>query len=183
MRIIAGKYKGRQLLNFKETHIRPMSDRVKESVFNILRDEIDGARILDLFSGTGSIALEALSRGASQATLVEKSSKSLDIIRKNIESLNIQNVRLIQSDVLKYLRNYEGTEIDVVFIDPPFTEKMGHQVLQIIKDSAVLGTQTIVLIETSAHERIDDVYGNLKRFDTRSFGDKIISFFQLESNE
>ena len=84
MRIIGGKYKGLYLTNFKADHIRPTTDRVKESMFNILQAQIEDARVLDLFSGTGNLGIEAISRGARHVTFVEKNKKSIQILKENI---------------------------------------------------------------------------------------------------
>src|SRR5690606_35256713 len=106
MRIISGKFGGRKLVHFKADHIRPTTDRVKEVIFNKLQSDIDGSRVLDLFSGTGSLALEALSRGASWVTAVEKNPKSIEIIKKNCELLKIPpgEIALVKKDVLAFLK-------------------------------------------------------------------------------
>src|SRR4051812_6497919 len=109
MRIISGKFKGQRLASFDEEHIRPMTDRVKESLFNIWSGYIEEARVLDLFSGTGSVGLEALSRGAKSIDMVEKSPKSIQIISKNCQLLKItEGVDIHKQDVLIFLERYSG---------------------------------------------------------------------------
>lgn len=178
MRIIAGKFRGRRLVSFKADHIRPTTDRVKESVFNKLQAEWDGATVLDLFAGTGNIGFEALSRGAASVTAVEMSAKSIDIIRRNIEELKIgREHRIVKDDVLKWLGRYKGDAFGIVMADPPFTESLAHATLELLAKSEAVGPQTTVVVEASSHERVDESYENLVCWDRRDYGDKQISFW------
>jgi 16S rRNA (guanine966-N2)-methyltransferase len=178
MRIISGKLKGRYLVEFKADHIRPTTDRVKESIFNILRSDIEGASVLDLFAGTGNLTIEAWSRDAAKVVAVELNKKSLEIINKNIQTFKIQDgIEILRQDVFRFLKAYKGSPFDVIFADPPFTEKIGHAVMEQISSSAVVGQKTIVVIETAKVERIDDKYENLVLIDRREFGDKRASFY------
>jgi 16S rRNA (guanine966-N2)-methyltransferase len=179
MRIIAGKYKGHQLVPFQADHIRPTTDRVKESQFNILMSHFDGTRVLDLFAGTGNLGLEAISRGASEVLFVEKSKQSIQILEKNIQKLKISEAyKIIQKDVLSFLKTYQGEPFDVIFADPPFTEVMAHDVMQAICESKVFAPTTVMTIESARKEKILDHYTSLERYDVREFGDKVLSFFR-----
>ena len=131
MRIISGKYKGRHLVSFKADHIRPTMDRVKETLFNKWMGYIEEAHVLDLFAGTGNLGLEALSRGANHVTFVEKNSKSISIIRENIQTLKIPPTEqvVLPKDVFSFLKTYAADPFDLIFIDPPFTEKLAHDVM------------------------------------------------------
>ncbi len=183
MRIISGKFRGRRLVHFQADHIRPTTDRVKESVFNKLQGEVDGARVLDLFSGTGNLACECISRGAVHVDAVELSKKSIAIIRDNLKLLDIEDqVRVHQDDVLKWLKRYQGEPYDLVIADPPFTEKMAHSVLQEIAASSAVGPQTTVVTESSSHETVLESYPNLEKFDERDYGDKRVSFWRRPSS-
>lgn len=178
MRIIAGKFKGRRLVSFKAEHIRPTTDRVKESVFNKLQGDWDGAAVLDLFAGTGNIGLEAISRGASSVLAVELSAKSIDIIRRNVAELEIgKEHRIVKDDVLKWLARYSGPAFDIVMADPPFTESLAHSTLELLATSPAIGAHTTVVVEASSHERVDEAYTNLVCWDQRDYGDKKISFW------
>lgn len=179
MRIISGKYKGHQLVAFKADHIRPTTDRVKETLFNKLMFDLDGARVLDLFCGTGNLGLESLSRGARECVFVEKNPKSIQIARQNIEKLKVpaSDYKIINMDVLAYLKSYQGEPFDIIFADPPFTEQMAHEVMTFASQSAVFGETTKWAIESARKERLEDVYETLERYDAREFGDKILSFF------
>lgn len=181
MRVISGRFKGHPLVAFDAPHIRPTTDRVKETIFNKLMMDIPDARVLDLFSGTGSLAIEALSRGAAHVECVEKNKKSLRIIRQNLEKLKIvDEIQVHPVDVLRFVQSYQGPMFDVVLVDPPFTQKMAHSVMEVIAKSQVWARETLVVIESSSQERIDDDYGPFKLLDRKSFGDKCVSFFSAE---
>lgn len=183
MRIIAGKYKGHQLVSFSADHIRPTTDRVKESLFNMIQMHLEGARVLDLFSGTGNLGLEALSRGAAKVLFVEKNRKSIQILEKNINKLKVtEPYQILQKDVLGFLKNYEGEPFDVIFADPPFTEKMAHDVMLAADVSKVFHESTLMMIESARREQIFEDYPQLTRYDVREFGDKILSFYQRKAN-
>lgn len=180
MRIIAGKYGGRRLVSFKASHIRPTTDRVKEAIFNQLQFEIDGARVLDLFSGTGSLALEALSRGAEKVTAVEMSSKSVAIIKQNKKALSVgDELEIVTTDVLKYLKNATAS-FDIVLVDPPFTKKMAHDTMLTLSENQSFSGEISLFIESSSQEKIEDVYGDWKLRKRKSYGDKFLSIFDLE---
>jgi 16S rRNA (guanine966-N2)-methyltransferase len=182
LRIITGKYKG-NLVAFQAGHIRPTTDRVKESLFNIIMNQIDGARVLDLFAGTGSLGLEALSRGAREVIFVEQHKKSVEIIRKNIQKLKvIEPTQIIQKDVLSYLKQYNGEPFDIIFCDPPFTEEMADEVMMTATLSKVFGENTIMTIESGRREKINSEYPPLVRYDYREFGDKYLSFYRKNIN-
>lgn len=178
MRIISGKYKG-NLVSFQATHIRPTTDRVKESLFNILQGQIEGSRVLDLFSGTGSLGIEALSRGARDAVFVDANKKSADILRKNLQKLKVQEpTQIIQKDVLSFLKTYDGEPFDLIFSDPPFTEEMAHDVMLALSKSKVFHGDTLMTIESGRREKIEEDYLPLIRYDVREFGDKFLSFYR-----
>lgn len=179
MRIIAGKFKGHHLVSFQAKHIRPTTDRVKETLFNKLSFEANFGRVLDLFCGTGNLGLEALSRGSEHVTFVDSHKQSLLITRDNLRKLKVSDSEalVIQKDVISYLKSYTGTSYDLILADPPFTIKMAHDVMLAASQSAAFGPQTIMTIESEQKERMDEVYGEVRRYDVREFGDKILSFF------
>ncbi len=175
MRIIAGKYGGRKLTHFKANHIRPTTDRIKESIFNRLQFQIDGALVLDLFSGTGNLAIEALSRGAEKVTAVEAHPQSMAIIKKNKELLGIgKELDCQQKDVFKFLKNCEES-YPLILVDPPFTEKLADEVLKALSQSQCIAQGTEVFIESSAKEHTAEEYLPLKRVLHKSYGDKFLS--------
>lgn len=181
MRIISGKYKGRNLVSFKADHIRPTMDRIKETIFNKWMMYVDGAKVLDLFAGTGNLGIEALSRGATHVTFVEKSNKSMSIVKENLELLKINksDYQIQLKDVLSFIRQDSNVVYDLIFIDPPFTEKMAHDVMSAMGKSSIFGPHTRIVIESIKQERIDDSYGDLVCYDRQDYGDKFLSFFAL----
>jgi 16S rRNA (guanine966-N2)-methyltransferase len=155
---------------------------VKETLFNKIQGPIVGARVLDLFSGTGNLGLEALSRGADSVLFVEKNRKSIQILEKNIAKLKVDEpFQILQKDVISFLKNYEGEPFDIIFADPPFTEAMAHDVMQAADSSRAFHSQTLMMIESARREKILDDYPHLTRYDVREFGDKILSFFQQKA--
>jgi len=185
MRIISGKYKGHHLVSFQADHIRPTTDRVKESLFNKIQGLVEDARVLDLFSGTGSLGLEALSRGAREVLFVEKSRKSLQILERNLAKLKVtEPYQVMQKDVLGFLRGYEGEPFDLIFVDPPFTEKMAHDVLLTADFAAakLFHPETLLMIESGQGETVLESYSSLVRSDVREFGDKSLSFYRLKTS-
>ena len=182
MRIIAGKYGGRRLKAFKADHIRPTTDRVKETLFNIIQASLPGARVLDLYAGTGSLGLEALSRGAESVLAVELNRKSQSIIKENVALLKAENEHsLAGEDVFKFLKRYEGESFDVVFIDPPFTKAIAHDSMLALAPCKFLNEDCVIAIESSKQERIDDNYDGLELLDRKAFGDKSLSLFTKKS--
>ena len=184
MRVISGKFKGRQLVDFQADHIRPTTDRVKETLFNKLMGRIEEARILDLFSGTGNLAIECLSREAAWVDLVENHKKSLAIIRENLAKLKLENGYKVHSlDAFRYIENYSGVPYDIVLADPPFTRAWAHDLaLKIGASRTLLGEGSVFVIEASSKERMDDQYPGLNRLDRREFGDKHLNFFEKVKN-
>jgi 16S rRNA (guanine966-N2)-methyltransferase len=178
MRIIAGRFRGRRLASFKADHIRPTTDRIKESIFNKLQGDVDGARVLDLYSGTGNLSCESISRGALSVDAVELSRKSIQIIRENLKLLEIENdVRVFNDDVLKYLEKYAGEAYDLILCDPPFTEKLANSTLEALARSQAVGPNTTIMIESSSHETVLDHYEGLERTGERDYGDKRVTFW------
>lgn len=179
MRVISGKYKGRPLVPFQADHIRPTTDRVKETLFNMWMFDVAGAQVADLFSGTGNLGIEALSRGAKHVVFVEKHPKSIEILRQNLTKLKVPaaDYTIVNADVLQYLRKYEGEPFGLIFVDPPFTERMADKVLAQVSVSRVFGAETLLAIESERTEKVEENYADIERYDQRKFGDKILSFF------
>jgi 16S rRNA (guanine966-N2)-methyltransferase len=137
------------------------------------------ASVLDLFSGTGNLGLEALSRGAVHVDFVDINAKSVQILKKNVEMLKLgaPEYAIYKQDVLAYLKKYRGKPYNLILIDPPFTEKMAHEVMTALDQSSCFDENTLIAIESVKKERIDDAYSNLYRYDFNDYGDKILSFF------
>jgi len=151
MRIIAGKYRGRLLTTGDDLSVRPTTDRVKQTIFDILsaRIEFEGIAVLDLFAGSGSLGLEALSRGASNATFVEKAKKSLILAERNIKTLSCEpQSKLYQADVFWYLKNTRQS-FDLVFADPPYKLEIIGTIPERVFESSVLKENSYLVMEHS----------------------------------
>lgn len=184
MRIVGGKYSGHVLVSFSADHIRPTTDRVKQTLFDILQGHVDGARVLDLFSGTGSLGFESISRSAEFVTFVEKSKKSIEILNKNKEKLRLKTgFEILNLDVFKFLKSYEGPPYDLILADPPFTEVIADQVLEAAAIAKIWAPHTVMAIESGKKEDIKLRYKNLTQYNQRDFGDKKLSFYRPEVSQ
>lgn len=185
MRIIAGRFKGRVLSSFQASHIRPTTDRVKESLFNKWMGLVEEAKVLDLFSGTGNLGIESLSRGATHVDFVEMNVKSIQILKKNIELLKVEKheYAVYKQDVLSFLKKYQGEPYGLILADPPFTEKMAHDVMLALDASRCFDENTRIAIESHKKERMDEEYSRLYRYDFNDYGDKVLSFFAKKAED
>jgi 16S rRNA (guanine966-N2)-methyltransferase len=188
MRIIAGKFRSRQLKSLKGLALRPTSDRLRETLFNVLGDLVSGACFLDLFAGTGAVGIEALSRGASEAIFVEKHVPTVALIKKNLESLEIRGgVRVLTQDVLKALERLAGepsgssARINIVFLDPPYAEKEQYtEVLSSLANSnaKLLAPGAVVAAEHLRTLELREFFGTLERVRVLRQGDAALSFYR-----
>ena len=178
MRIIAGKFRGRTLASVGKgdphARLRPTSDRVRESLFSILAglDVVEGSRVLDLFAGTGALGLEALSRGAAQATFVENGRTALSLLRKNIALVGCDDVAEILSCDATRLPQNPGKPCDLIFLDPPYGKGLGQKALIAAKAGGWCALGALVVLEDSAPMAAPDGF---ELHDARKYGDTHIS--------
>lgn len=153
MRVIAGTARRLSLKTVPGMDTRPTTDRIKETLFNILQPHIPDCRFLDLFSGSGGIGIEALSRGAASAVFVEKNPKACACIRENLSFTKLaEHGKLLNMDVLQALRSLEGEEpFDCIFMDPPYNHELERQVLEYLKDSSLADPNTLIITEADLH--------------------------------
>lgn len=179
MRVISGELKGRRLIGAKGRHTRPTADRVKEALFNILADNVVGASVLDLFAGTGSLSIEALSRGASFAVLIDNHTDPLAVIKKNIRVCALESrSRIIRWDIQRNLVCLKSDTIfDLVFMDPPYNSGMIPIVLNHLVSSQSLSPNVRIIVEHSSHESLPLVIHALDRYDQRKYGQTVLSFY------
>ncbi len=151
MRVIAGTARSMPLKTVKGLDIRPTTDKTKETLFNVLQADVPGSRFLDLFSGSGAIAIEALSRGADHAVLVEQNAKAAACIKENlIFTKTVDRAEIRKCDVLTALHQMEGQKpFDIIFMDPPYDQGLEWQVLAYLKDSTLADAYTILVVEAS----------------------------------
>lgn len=181
MRIIGGKFRGRVLAQFDGEEVRPTADRVKESLFNILAPRISGSRVLDLFSGSGALGLESLSRGAKEVVFNDVSKDSVGILKKNVARLkppvSADEVKIYNLDYLACLERVTGA-FDLVFIDPPYRFDYGALALKRIAERGLLADGGVIV-----YERDRTFEGNVKgleKFDERKYGKTTLTFFRKE---
>ena len=160
MKIISGIYKGRKIEGFDIEGTRPTMDRVKESLFAMIQDNIKESIILDLFSGSGNLAIESLSQGAKFAYLVDKNKKAVSIIKKNIKNIGIKNYNILNNDFKKALNYYYENNIkfDVIFLDPPYQTDYIEQSIKLITEYNLLKENGILVAESSNLDKI--IYPN-----------------------
>lgn len=162
--------------------VRPTTDRVRESLFAILRHDLPRARVLDLCAGSGSLGIEALSRGASHVTFVDAYGPCLDIVRQNLETVRAEweAVRLLRADVVRALETFEASDeaFDVVFVDPPYASHLAHQALQRLGMGELVSESGVVVVEHPHRTPLADFYGNLTRVRVETYGETSLSFYR-----
>lgn len=151
MRVIAGSAKRLQLKTLDGMDTRPTTDRIKETLFNMISPYIAGCSFLDLFSGSGGIGIEALSRGAENAVFVEKNPKAMACIKENLKNTKLESkAAIMMTDVLLALNRLEGTQcFDYIFMDPPYNQDLEYKVLSYLSDSQIVGSDTVIIVEAS----------------------------------
>lgn len=180
MRIISGEKKGLKLKIPKSNNIRPTADRIKEAVFNIIGDIKDG-KVLDLFSGSGSIGIEFLSRGAEFVYFIDDSTISIKCISENLDKINFENkYKVVKQDAIRALKYFEKKDIkfDYIYLDPPYKDKfLFDESIEKIAQYGLLNNNGILIVEHDKYYKIKE-YSNLKVVDTRKYGSKNVTFFE-----
>ncbi len=180
MRIVGGTVRGRTL-ETPQNHeiIRPTADRVRETIFNVLGQTCEGLEVLDLFCGTGALAFEALSRGASRAVLVDSGKEAQKLVKTNAESLGFAGqIEFLAMPALRGIHHLAAQKrrFEVVFSDPPYKQKATVDVLSAL--TTVLSEGGVAVVEYSKHEAVPDEVGELRRVDERTFGETVVSMFR-----
>ena len=189
MRVIAGKFRSRTLQSLRGMDIRPTSDRLRETLFNVLTagntEALEGTTFLDLFAGTGAVGIEALSRGAKEVFFVENSKPAAEMIRKNLQSLGVtEGFKIVPFDLPHAFWRMERQKVaaDVVFIDPPYRlQDIYKDTLRALADSSVIWAMSVVIAE---HEKKFDPgseFGPLRRFRLLAQGSAALSFYRLKT--
>lgn len=185
MRIVGGRLRGRALVSPADTRVRPTSDRVRESIFNILMHNdfgigfgVEGARVIDLFAGTGAFGCEALSRGAKFALFVDDHAESRGLIRQNVEALGLTGASKIWKRDARALgpmpANANGP-FDLIFLDPPYRQDLAAAALKSVREGAWATEQPLVIVETAADEPTVVAEG-FAVADERGYGETRVSF-------
>ncbi len=155
LRVIAGKYRGRHLEQPPLGITRPTTDRAKEAIFSSIHFKLEGALVLDVFSGSGSLSIEAVSRGAMKAFAVEQNKKAVEVIEHNVAKLEIPNISIIKRNAIDFLKSSAGTKYDFIFMDPPYKEpQLANDALQAIAQNGILKDLGLIVLETSKPSEI-----------------------------
>ncbi|WP_438951865.1 16S rRNA (guanine(966)-N(2))-methyltransferase RsmD [Porticoccus sp.] len=158
VRIIGGQWRGRKLHFNEVAGLRPTGDRIRETLFNWLTPSIAGANCLDLFAGSGALGIEALSRGAARATLVEKHRQAADNLRRNCLLLKADTAEIVQADTLDWLANTSPVyPFDIVFIDPPFSADLLQPCCALLQKPGLLATNGLIYLETNRHQPLPGI--------------------------
>lgn len=178
MRIISGQARGRKLVTLEGENTRPTLDRTRESLFNILRMRVLDAKVLDLFAGSGALALESLSRGAQSAVLCDASAKACAVIEKNIDAVRVRDrAKLLNCDACAALVRLKGERFDLVFLDPPYNQGLVERSLVGIIQSDLLSDDAIIVAETAMGE-VFCLPDGLRIYDTRRYGKSLLHFIE-----
>lgn len=177
MRIISGSRRGHKLLEFTGQAVRPTTDRVKESIFNIIQGFIPDARVLDMFSGSGALSFEALSRGAASAVCIDTDKRSVEIIRKNALSLKFEDrCEIINMSCMDYVRRTKD-KFDVIFMDPPYNKGFIEPALKAIVENELLSDYGIIMLESDNTDFYGEIEG-LTIYRQRKYGRTFITVYK-----
>lgn len=184
LRIIGGRLKGRRLVSVPGNRVRPTSDRLRETIFNIIRAHVPESRVLDLFAGTGALGMEALSRGAVAAVFVEKSRSVAEVIKKNITTCEMGGCATVQ--ILDAARrpplSGEGL-FDLVFVDPPYKKGFISPALAVLARHCLLAEGCLLVAEHGADETVGDLPAGYRIYDQRRYGKTGLTFMIHEAKE
>jgi 16S rRNA (guanine966-N2)-methyltransferase len=182
MRIIGGVAKGRHIYSPLKSHIRPTSDGIKESLFNILHS-VDGKTFIDLFAGSGNVGLEALSRGASKVVFIEKNTAMINAIKRNLRELGFHDkYEILAAEVAKGMRKLQnkGESFDFLFADPPYERDFIREIFQCLGEGNLLSQDGVVIIQHSLREDVNERHmDNFMLTDQRRYGDTLLSFLKM----
>ena len=191
MRVIAGAYRSRILKSLKGLALRPTSDRLRETLFNVLAPAVAGSRFLDLFAGTGAIGIEALSRGAKEVVFVENHAPAVALIRRNLESLGIRkSATVVGMDALRGLEKLASRQnqkvggglFDFIFLDPPYSAAKDYsRVLEFLGSGDLLASAGIVIAEHRRGFALTEEVGTVRRYRVLKQGDAALSLYRRAS--
>ena len=183
MRVVAGSAKSLKLKTIEGMETRPTQDRIKETLFNMIQYDIPGSTFLDLFSGSGGIGIEALSRGAKEAYFVEKAKPALRCIRENLRYTKLdKKAQVLATDVNSAIRQLETKNVtfDHIFMDPPYYKNMFIDALSSIDEADLLCDDGIIVVEHDTKEKFVDKIGRLEKTRYKKYGNTTLTFYKLE---
>ncbi len=184
MRVVTGEAKGRKLKAPKTKGTRPIIDRVKTALFDILSVRVEDARFLDLFAGTGSVGIEALSRGAASATFIEMNYKVLQIVRENLQITGLADrAEVLHTDAFKFLQSYGNRRYDIIYVAPPQYQEMAAKALALLDTSPLVSASGLVIVQIHPKERAGVAAVPLTRLaltDERRYGSTLLMFYEVQ---
>lgn len=186
MRIIAGKAKGQKLIPPATMETRPTLDRVKEAMFSIIQGYIPNAEVIDVFAGTGSLGLEAASRGAKEVFLIDKSSTTYPLLVENVKKLKFQDfVHTLNMDSYDALRmlSKKGKVFDLIFIDPPYCKEMIPEAMKIIEENNMLSKEGIIVTKIDSIEEVYSGYKDIQILKSKKYGNTTVCFYKYAEEE
>lgn len=183
MRVISGIAKGRKLIAPEGLHTRPITDQIKEALFDMWQFRIESSCFLDLFSGSGSMGIEALSRSAKEVIMVDNDNNAINIIKTNLKNTKLDNTnnKVIKGDVFNIIKDLEAQNktFDIIYLDPPFTvDEIFHPVMEALQSGNLLKDDGIIAIRTVKEKQMRDTYGNLTKYKERKYGISMMHFYK-----
>ncbi|MBW2015719.1 MAG: 16S rRNA (guanine(966)-N(2))-methyltransferase RsmD [Deltaproteobacteria bacterium] len=186
MRITGGRMKGRRLATLKGMDIRPTADKVREAMFDLLGQDMTEARVLDLFAGTGILGIEALSRGACKALFVDRSLRSVRLVRKNLRVCGFEAFSVVvKGDVSRVLKSraiLKEDRFDLVFVDPPYGKGLLPPVLELLQSAEILASPSIVVAESSKGDELPGKIGRLETAGRKYYGETKLTLYHYEDD-
>lgn len=177
VRVISGTFGGRKIETPEGTRTHPMSERIRNALFNSLGSTVEDARVLDAFAGSGAVGIEALSRGASNVTFIERDRLAQKVITRNIELLGIEDkAKLVRASVASWVSTYDGEKFDLIFVDPPYNDPQFSTAMQI---SGLLKPGALMVLSRPGRSESPTKPGVVV-VDNRSYGDAALTYFRLE---
>ena len=178
MRVITGSARGRKLKTPENYDIRPTTDNVKESVFNIIQFDIEGRRVLDLFAGTGQLGIECLSRGASSAGFVDQSREAVKIVKDNLKTCGLSGT-VVQADAMSFLRTCG--KFDIIFVDPPYDSDLYESVLNTVNSIDILSDGGIIICESRRERALPEMTAPYKKRREYTYGKVKLCIYTKEN--
>ena len=179
MRVVSGKARGLKLKTIESDSTRPTKDMVKEALFSMLTDVVENATVLDLFAGSGQIALEALSRGAKEAYLCDLNKECIKVINENFEKAHLSDtIKLFNEDYQATLQRIKDVRFEIIYIDPPYNKDLGTSAIMQISSLDLLKKNGVLIFETDTNEEAPDFIGIYEKFKTKKYGRNVLSFYR-----
>lgn len=188
MRIISGDARGKAIDAPKGLDTRPVTDKIRQALFNVWQFRIPSSSFLDLFSGSGSMGLEAISRHAKHVVMVEKGKEAAQVIRKNIKACHFEgrDANVMEQDVFEAIKllKSRGEKFDIIYLDPPYTiDEIFHPVMEALADAALLKPDGEIVIRTKKEKKMNERYGRLKKYREKTWGISTAHFYRDELDE